>query len=807
MGDESSKGENMTGALLFCLLMTAKSPEFVVSADTIFSLPVSDGRASFKLFEDRYIDIEISVSPPVPFVIYGEDGNILSKSERGRALLNTYFNYWFSVKFSGVSFSSLSVRLNAMKEYRNLSALPLTGTLNSERPSEVFLFSAPSSGVYEFSLSSSDRGGDIDIKLYTDSDEYLTGGLTDANNEKARADIFESETVRAIVYMNDISKTVNFNLSVSKKSSLRELTPGTTMSGTLGESVTQNSFMIPSVGRNPVLLYLNSAGNDDADLDLYVETEGEKYKSVGYTSRETILIPPYSSQTRVTVKGFNLGESSVRYSLAAQEVTSFVPHLSPRISKKVEPERPFILGIITGNEGYYYFQALSAEKRDVDLMIFDGYGTAGIKLNTLNPLEIASIWLGRRDTVYLLPLLYDNPSEIELSFGSVDIDTVEKLSLGDHRTGTVRPPFQGVKFYSLSFPTRGTAVIRVRGESTRDRDVDLFVSGKEFYRRSEGSENPTDMASDETILFESFPGFSYLAQVYAYGRGDRCRYDISTELIENTEITGDRSPGTLWALIIGISGYPGESSLNRASQDALEFYELLVNSGIIEPENTVFLADENATRRNILESIKKISQAASSGDKFIFFFSGHGDRKRYAEGILEPDGYDESICPYSLNDEDGDIFDDELNSAIPIFLESYIFLDACHSGGFVSDLTSQGRRLIITASEEDREVGERVLTPLLLRAFRGEADRNSDRWLSSAEIIDFIREKSKKTCPECLHEYSGNVPRDCINCGVRLTGENRPMDPDLGVNFDASLRLFELKTPADGVIEGGKDKR
>ncbi|MBN1619143.1 caspase family protein [candidate division WOR-3 bacterium] len=797
----------MISALFFFLLMTAKSPEFVVSADTIFSLPVSGGRASFRLFEDRYIDIEVSVSPPVPFVIYGEDGNILSKSERGRALLNTFFNYWFSVKFSGISSSSLSIRLNTMSEYRNLSALPLTGTLNSERPSEVFLFSAPASGVYEFSLSSSDRGGDIDLKLYTGNDEYLTGGLTDGNNERARAEIFSGETIRAIVYLNDISKTVNFSLNTSKKSSLRELTLGTTLSGTLGESVTQNSLMIPSVGSNPVLLYLNSSGNDDADLDLYVETGGEMYKSVGYTSRETILIPPYSSQTRVTVKGFSLGEASVRYSLTAQEVTSFIPHLSPRILKKIEPDKPFILGVTTGNEGYYYFQALSSEKRDVDLIVFDGYGTAGIKLNTLNPLEMVSIWLGRRDTVYLLPLLYDNPSEIELSFGAVDIDTVEKLSLGDHRTGTVRPPFQGVKFYSLSFPVRGTAVVRVRGESTRDRDVDLFVSGKDFYRRSEGSENPTDMASDETILFEAFPGYNYLAQVYAYGRGDRCRYDISTELIDNSEITGNRSPGTLWALIIGISGYPGESSLNRASQDALEFYELLVNSGIIEPENTVFLADENATRQNILESLKKITHAASSGDKFIFFFSGHGDRKRYAGGILEPDGYDESICPYSPNDEDGDIFDDELNSAIPIFLESYIFLDACHSGGFVADLTSQGRRLIITASEEDREVGERVLTPLLLRTFKGEADIDRDGWLNATEIISFIREKSRKTCPECLHEYSGNVPRDCVNCGVRLTGENRPMDPELGVNFDASLRLFELKIPTSGVIEGGKDKR
>lgn len=797
----------MIGVFLFSILVTAKSPEIIVSADTSFGLTFSEGRASFKVFEDRYIDLEISIDPPVAFVVYDEEGNILAKSSNGEAVLNTFFNYWFSVKFSGVSSNSVSVDVRAARDYRQISAIPHTGELEAEKPSEVFTFTPSVSGVYEFAVSSEDRGGDLDLKIYTADDEYISGSFSDGNDERVRVPIFAGDVVRAIVYLNDISKSVNFAVYTARKDDLRELQIGRALSGTVGENTMQNLYLVPSTGSRPVLVYLDANSNTDADLDLYASFGGETYKSVSYTSREMILLPPEAGEVHVTVKGYNLSGSDVRYSLIAQEVATFLPHFSPGLTKRIEPEKPYIFGVTSGDEGFYYFGALSAEKRDIDMMVFDRYGSTELKLNTLNPSEITAIWLGSRDTVYLLPILYDRSSEIEISFGAVDLDTIETIYTGDHINGTVRPPFQGVKFYSLQFPGSGTAAVTVRGESTRDRDVDLFVSGRSFYRRSEGSENPTDMASDETVLFGVESGEYYLAQVYAYGRGDRCRYDISTRLIEDYNLTAENSPGTVRALIIGISGYPGEGSLNRATQDALEFYDLLVLNGIIKPENTVFLADENATRRNILDALARISRVSVPGDKFVFFFSGHGDRKRFSRGTLEQDGYDESICPYSLTDENGDIFDDELSAAIPDHIESYVFLDACHSGGFVSDLTGTGRRLIITASEEDREVGERVLTPLILRAFRGEADRNGDSWLSAKEIIDFVRDRSRRICPECLHEFTGSVPRTCPDCGVSLTDENRPMNPDLGVNFDEDIRLFELKPVSNESQDGGKDKR
>ncbi|MBN1151049.1 caspase family protein [candidate division WOR-3 bacterium] len=798
----------MIGVFWLSFLLISKAPDLIVSADTAFDIRFSGGRSSFLVFEDRYVDLEISVNPWVSFVVYDDEGNILAKSTDGKAVVNTFFNYWFTVKFSGASVNSASVRVQTAEDYRRLSAVPRTGRLEPSQPSEVFNFTPEVSGIYEFSLSSDDRGGDIDIKLYTSDDEFLTGGVSDGNKETVRTDIFAGDSVTAIVYLNDISKTVDYTLFASRKGDLRELQTGRTFTGRLREDLTQNSFLFNSSGAKPVVIYLNAnSSDDDVDLDLYVEFGERTHKSASYSSREMILLPPDVEEVFIEVKAYNLENSQVSYSLKAEEVTSFMSVLSSDFTKRIQPDNPYIFGVTTTEEGFYYFKTMSFEKRDVDMILFDGYGETELKFNTLNPSEIAAIWLDRRDTVFVMPMLYERESDIDISFGYVDLDTIEQIKTGEQSTGTVRPPFEGVKLYSLSFEENGTAAVTVRGESSRDRDVDLFVSGRRFYRRSEGSENPTDMASDETVLFGVNPGEYYLAEVYSYGRGDRCRYDISSRLIEDNFVQTRDGQGKTWAVIVGISGYPGEASLNRATQDALEFYDLLVKNGIIKAENTIFLADENATKNNIITAISNIASAGMPGDKFVFFFSGHGDRKRFSSGTLEEDGFDESICPYSADDDGGDIFDDELNAAIPEYLESYIFLDACHSGGFVEDMTSRGKRLVITASEEDREVGERVLTPILLRAFRGEADRNSDFWLTSNEIVDFVRDRSKHICPECLWEFSGSVPRTCPNCGINLTGENRPMDPELGVSFEPDKRIFRVNPNADSIESGGKEKR
>jgi len=321
--------------------------------------------------------------------------------------------------------------------------------------------------------------------------------------------------------------------------------------------------------------------------------------------------------------------------------------------------------------------------------------------------------------------------------------------------------------------------------------VDLILVGRNLFRRSEGGENPSDRASDETILFHAEEGAVFIAEIYAYGRGDRCRYQITSNLIPDNSISRSGASGNVWAVIVGISGYPGESALNRASQDALEMYEALLLSGFITEENTVFLADENATRENIVENIKRISRLVSPGDIFLFFFSGHGCQDRYSEGVLEIDGYDEGLCPY-LVDHDDDIYDDEIAEMLPRGVDCVVFLDACHSGGFVEDILKYDNRLVITASEEDREVGERVLTPILLRALSGRADENRDGYISSKELIDYVRFHSKHTCPECLYEFSGSTPRLCPNCGITLTDENRPMDPELGSNIDSDKPLIPI---------------
>jgi hypothetical protein len=132
------------------------------------------------------------------------------------------------------------------------------------------------------------------------------------------------------------------------------------------------------------------------------------------------------------------------------------------------------------------------------------------------------------------------------------------------------------------------------------------------------------------------------------------------------------------ALCIGINDYPGTGSdLNGCVNDSEDWSKALEEKGF----TVTTLLDKQATRANIMDSMKKILQAAQSGDSVIFQYSGHGSYVPDADGD-EPDSRDECICPHDIF-TNGPITDDELfdlYSMRPANVKLVVISDSCHSG-------------------------------------------------------------------------------------------------------------------------------
>jgi len=174
--------------------------------------------------------------------------------------------------------------------------------------------------------------------------------------------------------------------------------------------------------------------------------------------------------------------------------------------------------------------------------------------------------------------------------------------------------------------------------------------------------------------------------------------------ILGTECTGDR-----YAIVIGISDYPGTGSdLMYSDNDAQDMALTLTSVYGFNPANIVMLVDSEgteagggalvATRSNILSAIETIAATATADDEVVFFFSGHGGKGRASDGDNE--ATDECIWSH-----DGSnfvpIWDGELKAAFSGYQTSRIVFvfDSCYAGG-MTDLAAPGRIIAMASAEK-----------------------------------------------------------------------------------------------------------
>ena len=160
---------------------------------------------------------------------------------------------------------------------------------------------------------------------------------------------------------------------------------------------------------------------------------------------------------------------------------------------------------------------------------------------------------------------------------------------------------------------------------------------------------------------------------------------------------GGGDPSEKYALVVGISDYPGSlNDLSGSANDADSFRELLVGTFDFPESNIVTLKNSEAKRDYILNAIDRHLGQAGPDGVAVFYFSGHGTRiENQPDSDIEADGMDEVLSVWGWR-ENSLIRDDELGFHVTRLEAGRMLLvvDACHSGtvtraGFTDSLTAR----------------------------------------------------------------------------------------------------------------------
>lgn len=149
-----------------------------------------------------------------------------------------------------------------------------------------------------------------------------------------------------------------------------------------------------------------------------------------------------------------------------------------------------------------------------------------------------------------------------------------------------------------------------------------------------------------------------------------------------------------YAVIIAVGDYPAKTGWSSISStnDVPLIKSSLISQGFSE-EDILILQDAEATKENILSTLKKLQDNVASGDIVVIHYSGHG-QQIFDDNSEEIDGLDEALVPvdawvkYTHNYKgENHIRDDEIGNILANFRNKLgkdgqllMLLDSCHSG-------------------------------------------------------------------------------------------------------------------------------
>jgi len=258
-----------------------------------------------------------------------------------------------------------------------------------------------------------------------------------------------------------------------------------------------------------------------------------------------------------------------------------------------------------------------------------------------------------------------------------------------------------------------------------------------------------------------------LGAKWEYGRpkGD---LDSPDEVISQEQIEVDHDEEIkVWAVVVGVARYVHMPVLKYTDDDAYQIYAFLKSpeGGALPDDQIRVLIDEDASRTNILKTMRQVFLQADENDVVLLYFSGHG-----LPGYFLPvdfDGFNNKLDHEDIKDLLG-----ESKAKHKICLA-----DACHSGTLTAMKTAPaelaiqkfykafeqsggGTALLLSSkgdeySLEDGGLRQGIFSHYLIRGLKGEADGDTNKIVTMEELFNYVYTK--------VRSYTGNAQTPTIS--------------------------------------------
>ncbi len=775
-----------SSAILSVVLPVSTEIE-TISAGQQAIVDVSSGEGWVCILEDDYVCLRVSVPDGIQLKAFNENGDILCQSESGSdMILSAFADYWFYVHLE--STASVDSAVLAVEEVPPSELSPgrdAESALGRNVMAETFTFSPGDRGRWTFRLNGT-GGTDLDLEVYGTNMISWGSSMSLDGFETVTVSVLPGEVITAVVSRYGKGGSGEYSLSIEPSGRFPEID----LSG-ITESISEDEiqrYLIPAHGNSYFLdLAILSPG---ADIDLILRDASGEYLmgSQSYSSIETLLLEPTENAVVADVILFDAGDNEIvpyeMYTRKPGSISNLIP-VKEIMNIGSESGRP--VGFAPDHEGLFRVSVNFEKTRDGDVRVFRGAGEPAFTFASERGNEEFLLYVSAVDTVWIDPFFANSETT---GMATVRIGRAGAIEIEGEYNGIISEDLP-VELFTVMAEPETILDIELSGED-REVDLDLFVTGPDFDLIAEGWLSNADAAGDEAVEVYAEKRAEYGITAYLYERSGQTPFVLGVNKIGRTALAEPSPEPEIWAISAGISGYSSTADvLNRASMDAVEMYDFLIEYQEVPPDHVILLVDAMATTEEFVSGMSALLNAAGPEDKVVIFFSGHGDQSYPGSGgSEEPDSANESICLY--ND---DISDDMIASLVDSLSVSpvFLFLDACHSGGFVNDFTGGSNVLILTAAREDLSVSERILTPVLLQGSRGDADSNGNGYVSALELMTYIDEKLQLICPECDAELTENT-YVCPECGAVLKGENAVPRPQQGMFLiNENIELWKIR--------------
>jgi hypothetical protein len=205
-----------------------------------------------------------------------------------------------------------------------------------------------------------------------------------------------------------------------------------------------------------------------------------------------------------------------------------------------------------------------------------------------------------------------------------------------------------------------------------------------------------------------------------------------------------------YALIIGVEVFAGGNMYpeeDKIDDDAVNMYNLLLNSSNWKEENIKLMLNEQAHKDEIRDAIVGwLDEKEDENDVVLIYYTSHGwktrlrNRKYGNAAIFTYNVTENRSLEQTLTDKEFDAYLDELESQ-----HIAIILGSCYSGRMLA-LRQKGRILLAAGGkyffcgvDEDDTLGGGIFSYFVQQGLKGVADLNNDGWVTAEEVFLYAK--------------------------------------------------------------------